>query len=46
MDLYKKIQRDEKLESYKLNDVAKKIIGESKDDIKVDQIFDYFERGN
>ena len=46
MDLYKKIQRDENFESYKLDYVADKLIKERKNDLSPEKMFDYFEEGN
>ena len=45
IDLFKVIQRDHKLDSYKLDNVAYKFIGSNKDDLKPKEIFTKF-KGN
>jgi len=45
IDLFKVIQRDQKLDSYKLDNVASIFIGEQKDDLKPNEIFKKF-KGN
>jgi len=45
IDLFKVIQRDQKLDSYKLDNVASIFIGEKKDDLKPQEIFKKF-KGN
>lgn len=42
IDLYKVIQRDHKLDSYKLDNVASFFIGDKKDDLKPHEIFEKF----
>ena len=42
IDLFKVMQRDHKLDSYKLDNVAKIFIGDSKDDLKPYEIFEKF----
>ena len=41
IDLLKVVQRDFKLESYKLDNVAEHFLGEHKDDVSANQIFEY-----
>jgi len=45
IDLYKVMQKDFKLDSYKLDNVASIYIGEKKDDLKPNEIFEKF-KGN
>jgi DNA polymerase delta subunit 1 len=45
IDLFKVIQKDFKLDSYKLDNVASIYIGENKDDLKPNEIFEKF-KGN
>ena len=45
IDLYKVMQKDYKLDSYKLDNVASIYIGEKKDDLKPNEIFEKF-KGN
>jgi len=45
IDLFKVMQRDHKLDSYKLDNVASLFIGSHKDDLKPKEIFDKF-KGN
>lgn len=42
IDLFKVMQREEKLDSYKLDNVAFKFLGDNKDDIKPHEIFQKF----
>ena len=42
IDLFKVMQREEKLDSYKLDNVAFKFLGDKKDDIKPHEIFQKF----
>ncbi len=41
IDLYKYVQRTQKLENYKLNTVAKKFLGSQKDDVSYKDIFKF-----
>ena len=43
IDLFKVMQRDHKLDSYKLDNVAQIFLGDKKDDLKPHQIFEKFE---
>jgi DNA polymerase elongation subunit (family B) len=45
IDLFKVIQRDHKLDSYKLDNVASIFVGSKKDDLKPNEIFEKF-KGN
>jgi DNA polymerase elongation subunit (family B) len=46
IDLFKVIQKDFKLDSYKLDNVASIYIGEKKDDLKPNEIFEKFKGGS
>lgn len=46
IDLFKVIQREQKLDSYKLDNVASIFIGENKDDLKPNEIFQKFKGGS
>jgi DNA polymerase elongation subunit (family B) len=46
IDLFKVMQREQKLDSYKLDNVAAVFIGENKDDLKPNEIFQKFKGGS
>ena len=45
IDLYKLMQKDYKLDSYKLDNVCKHFMKEQKDDLSPKKLFEYFQKG-